>query len=146
MCVRPFQIQVLDSAIQDLRERIAKTRWPCAIEGERWDYGTDFGYMRRLATYWVDQFNWRTQERALNDLPQVVVSLGDQEIHAFHVRSHRADAVPLLLCHGWPGGNTEFAKIAENLANPPDAGIPAFHVVAPAMPGYGFRRISVSRG
>ncbi len=138
MSIMSFSINVHDVELDDLKDRVAKTRWPAAFTDDVWAYGTNIEYMRTLASYWKDEFDWRKQERALNDLAQVTLELDGLQIHAFHIRSHRPDAIPLLLCHGWPGGNVEFAKILPLLVDPQDPYLPAFHVVAPAMPGYGF--------
>jgi pimeloyl-ACP methyl ester carboxylesterase len=138
MMLSPFQIQISDTALADLRARLANTAWPPTVEGTGWSEGTSHEYMREIVRYWQHDFDWRAQERWLNSVAQFRAEIDGFAIHYLHVRSKRPDAVPLLMCHGWPGGNFEFIRVSEMLANPDDSTTPAFHVVAPAMPGYGF--------
>jgi pimeloyl-ACP methyl ester carboxylesterase len=136
--VKPFAIEIADGALADLNRRVRATKWPPVVDGADWFEGTSQSYLRELVKYWAEDFNWRAQERELNSLPQYRWRRNGADIHFFHFRSKRPDAIPLLICHGWPGGNLEFVKIAGALANPTSTAETAFHVVAPAMPGYGF--------
>jgi pimeloyl-ACP methyl ester carboxylesterase len=136
--ISDFRIDVPEAALVNLSDRIRSTRWPDAIDAPDWSYGTDRTYLQKLTRYWADGFDWREREQQLNSFPQFHIELDDLRIHTFHVRSNRSDAIPLLICHGWPGGNTEFINLLQPLANPENTRLPAFHVVAPAMPGYGF--------
>lgn len=142
--VRPYEIAVSAEEVDDLRERLARTRWPAELT-DAWDRGTPVGYARRLAERWRTTFDWRAQEARLNRLPQFVADVDGQRIHGLHVRSTRADATPLLLCHGYPTSCVEFARLAPLLAEP-DGDAPAFHVVAPSMPGYGLSTPPTSHG
>lgn len=136
--MQPFQIYVSEEQLSDLRERLQNTRWPHAIEVSNWSYGTDARYLAGLTEYWQTAFDWRKQERRLNALPQFRADVSGLNIHFIHVVSQRSDAIPLLLCHGWPGGINEFEKVIQPLSNPQSASLPAFHLVIPSMPGYGF--------
>jgi len=139
--IRPFTIAVPDSAIADLQQRLAATRFPDQIPGTGWDYGTDTAYLKELVEYWREDFDWRDQERALNAFDQFVTTIDGVDVHFIHQRSSHPDAMPLLLTHGWPGSIAEFRKIIEPLTQPElHGGNPAdaFHVVAPSLPGFGF--------
>ena len=139
--IRPFQIAVPDAVLDDLRARLVMARLPDQLDGVGWQYGTELEYLTELIEYWRDGFDWREQERRLNEFDQFKTVIDDLDIHFIHQRSPDADALPLIITHGWPGSIAEFAKIIGPLTDPVahggDAG-DAFHVVAPSMPGYGF--------
>jgi pimeloyl-ACP methyl ester carboxylesterase len=135
--VAPFKIAVPDAILADLKERLARTRFPSEIEGSGWDYGTNLAYLRELVTYWRTSFDWRAQERRLNQLPQFTTQIDGLSLHFVHRRSSRTDAVPLVFVHGWPGSIVEVTKIIGPLTEPPPGEV-AFHVVAISLPGYGF--------
>lgn len=137
----PFRIAVPDAVLKDLKERLARTRFPDEIEGSGWDYGTNLGYLKELVSYWRTTFDWRAQERKLNQLPQFKISIDGIDLHFVHQRSSQPQATPLVLIHGWPGSFFEFTKIIGPLAEPARHGgraEDAFHVVAVSLPGYGF--------
>jgi microsomal epoxide hydrolase len=139
--ITPFRIQVPDAVLTDLRERLARTRFPDQIEGAGWSYGTELAYLKELCAYWRDKFDWRAQETALNRFDQFTTTIDGQRLHFVHVRSREPNALPLLITHGWPGSVFEFHKILVALADPAAHGGErgdAFHVVCPSMPGYGF--------
>ncbi len=139
--IEGFEIRVPDAVLADLRERLARTRWPDQIEGSGWDYGTDLAYLKELCAYWRDGFDWRAQEERLNRLAQFRTEIDGQPLHFVHQRSSRADALPLLVLHGWPGSICEFAKIIGPLTEPAAHGgdaRDAFHLICPSLPGYGF--------
>ena len=141
MTVRPFAIETPDAALADLMRRIERTRWPGEIPGSRWDYGAEPDYMRELAGYWRTGFDWRRQERMLNELDQFKAEIDGQEVHFVRVRGRGPNPVPLLLLHGWPSTFFEFYKVIGPLADPAAHGgdpADAFDVVVPSMPGYGF--------
>lgn len=125
--IKPFQIEVPQSDIDDLRRRLAATRWPDELPG----FGMPVAQTRELAEYWRAGYDWRKQEARLNELPQFTTEIDGQTIHFIHLRSKREDALPLLIVHGWPGSIVEFMKVYEPLAE-------NFHVVAPSIPGYAF--------
>lgn len=139
--IRPFRIAVPDAVLTDLNERLARTRFPDEIEGASWDYGTNLAYLKDLVTYWRTKFNWREQERRLNQMPQFKTTIDGVDVHFVHQRASRADATPLVFIHGWPGSFYEVTKVIGPLTNPTAHGgraEDAFHVVALSLPGYGF--------
>ncbi|OZM79304.1 epoxide hydrolase family protein [Pseudonocardia sp. MH-G8] len=141
MEITPFRIDVPRTALDDLRDRLARTRWPRELPGVGWERGTPVGYLRELAEYWRDGFDWRSQERRLNEFPQFTTEIDGQLIHFLHVRSPEPDALPLLVSHGWPSSVVEFEKIIGPLTDPrAHGGNPrqAFHLVVPSLPGFGF--------
>ena len=133
----PFKIAVPDAVLADLKDRLARTRFPSEIEGSGWDYGTNLSYLRELVTFWRTSFDWRAQERKLNQLPQFKTQIDGLDIHFIHQKSSRTDAIPLVFVHGWPGSVLEVTKIIGPLTEPAP-GETAFHVVALSLPGYGF--------
>jgi len=136
----PFTLQVPDAALADLRERLARTRFPDQAPGEPWAYGTDVGWMRDFVAYWRDRFDWRAEEARLNALPQFKVPLHGIDLHYLHVPGRGRDPFPLLLSHGWPGSVFEFLDLIPRLTDPARFGddpADAFTVVAPSLPGYG---------
>ena len=138
--LRPFELKIPDSAIQDLRERLARTRFPDQAPGDPWAYGTDLAWMRELVEYWQTKFNWRAQEARLNAFPQFKVELGGVDIHYLHVQGNGPNPMPLLLSHGWPGSVFEFLVLIPMLTDPARFGgdpADAFTVVAPSLPGFG---------
>jgi pimeloyl-ACP methyl ester carboxylesterase len=142
MSVQPeaFSLNVPDAAIADLRERLARTRFPDQALGEPWAYGTDVAYLRELVEYWRTGFDWRAQEARLNAFPQYKASLHDIDVHFLHVPGQGPDPCPLLLMHGWPGSVFEFLDLIPRLTDPARFGgdpADAFTVVAPSLPGYG---------
>ena len=139
--VRPFTIDVPDAVLDDLQARLDNTRLPDQLDGAGWTYGTDLDYLTGLLAYWRDGFDWRAQERRLNEFDQYKTVINDLDIHFIHQRSAEPDAIPLIITHGWPGSIAEFMKIIGPLTDPVAHGgqaEDAFHVVAPSMPGYGF--------
>jgi microsomal epoxide hydrolase len=136
----PFTLRVPDEALADLRERLARTRFPDQAPGEPWAYGTDVGYMRELVAYWRDGFDWRAQEARLNAFPQYKVPLHGIDLHFLHVPGRGPDPLPLLLSHGWPGSIFEFLDLIPRLTDPArfdSDPADAFTVVAPSLPGFG---------
>jgi microsomal epoxide hydrolase len=147
--VRPFVVAVPDSVLEDLRARLARTRLPDQIPGTGWELGTDLTYLRGLLAYWRDEFDWRTQERALNRLAHFRTAIDGIDLHFVHERSASPDAVPLLLLHGWPGSFVEFVDLVAPLTDPAAHGgspFDAFHVVIPSLPGFGFSTAPRERG
>ncbi|WP_394618809.1 epoxide hydrolase family protein [Lentzea sp. JNUCC 0626] len=139
--MRPFRIDVPDSALDDLRARIAATRWPAAVPGTGWERGVPPEYLRELAKHWSTDFDWRAVEQRLNSHDQFVTEIDGATVHFLHVRSPEPDARPLLLTHGWPGSVIEFLDVIGPLTDPRShGGDPgqAFHLVVPSLPGHGF--------
>lgn len=138
---RPFTVQVQDHELVDLQDRLQHTRWVTDLPNANWDYGTSVSAMRNLCAYWRDGFDWRAQEARINTFPQWTLSLNDLDVHFLHARSPHANAMPLVLTHGWPDSIVRFLDIIPFLTHPLDHGgtaDDAFHIVAPSIPGYGF--------
>jgi pimeloyl-ACP methyl ester carboxylesterase len=139
--IRPFTIDVPDQVLDDLRERLRRTRWPDAEVVDDWSQGVPLAYLQRLCSYWAEEYDWRVREAALNRFDQFVTEIDGVDIHFVHQRSRHTDALPIVLTHGWPGSIVEFHKVIEPLVDPTAYGgtaEQAFHVVAPSLPGYGF--------
>jgi pimeloyl-ACP methyl ester carboxylesterase len=145
--VHPFRIDVPEAELVDLRDRLARTRWPEAEPVDDWSQGIPLAYVQAVAEHWRTAYDWRAREAALNRFPQFRTTLAggvDHDplgIHFLHVRSPQPTAVPLILTHGWPGSTVEFMDVIGPLTDPAAHGgdpADAFHVVAPSLPGYGF--------
>jgi pimeloyl-ACP methyl ester carboxylesterase len=139
--IRPFRIDVPDEDLVDLRERLARTRWPEAETVDDWSQGIPLAYVQDLCSYWATKYDWRATEARLNAFPQFRTELNGLDIHFLHVRSPEPDALPLVITHGWPGSVVEFHKVIGPLTDPVAHGgdaSDAFHVVCPSLPGYGF--------
>lgn len=139
--ITPFTIDVPEGDIEDLKQRLAQTRWPDQIPGTQWRYGAKTDYIRQLCEYWANTYDWRKHEAELNRHAQFTTAIDGHELHFVHVRSEIDNATPLLISHGWPGTIVEFTKIIDPLVNPLAHGgsaEDAFHVVCPSLPGYGF--------
>ena len=137
----PYMVSIPEPALDDLRTRLARTRWIDDLPGSQWRLGVSQPYLRELCDYWRTSFDWRAQEAQLNAFDQHLIEVDGQPIHVVHARSQRSDALPLLLIHGWPGSVFEYIKVFQPLADPTAFGGAArdsFHVVAPSIPGYGF--------
>lgn len=130
--IRPFRIAVSDADLDDLKQRLSRTRWPEPECVDDWTQGIPLSYMRDLAEYWATEYDWRSREAALNRFDHYTTEIDGLDIHFIHQRSTREDAFPLVITHGWPGSIVEFHKVIEPLT---EAG---FHVVCPSLPGYGF--------
>ncbi len=138
--IRPFRIRLPQADLGDLRERLARTRWPDELPGVGWAYGVPLGYLKQLAAYWVDGHDWRTHEANLNQFPQFTTAIDGQPIHFLHVRSPQPQVLPLVVTHGWPGSVVEFVNVIGPLTDPAAHGgdpADAFHLVIPSLPGYG---------
>lgn len=139
--IRPFRIDLPRSDLDDLRDRLARTRWPSELPGQGWSRGVPAEYLRGLAAYWRDGYDWRANEERLNRLPQFTTTIDGANVHFLHVRSPEPDALPLVITHGWPGSFVEFLRILGPLTDPRRHGgdpADAFHVVVPSIPGFGF--------
>ena len=139
--ITPFEVHVEDSVLDDLRQRLALTRWPDQIPGSGWERGADSDYLRALVDYLRDDFDWRAAERVQNTWPQFLTTLDGARVHFFHVRSPHLGARPLLLTHGWPSTPLEFLEVIGPLTDPTAYGgraEDACHVVAPSLPGFGW--------
>ena len=145
----PFLIDVPQADLDDLRDRLARTRWPDQLPEVGWDYGIPLDYVRKLASYWRDRYDWRVHEARLNSFPQFTTTIDRQRVHFLHVRSAAPGALPLIMTHGWPGSVVEFMNVIGPLSDPAAfGGSPddAFHLVIPSIPGYGFSGPTRDRG
>src|SRR5436190_11854352 len=141
MQIRPFTVDVAPTVLDDLRHRLARTRWPDEVDGAGWDYGANLGYMRALVDYWRTSFDWRRQERAMNALPHFRVQVDGIGIHLIHLRGRGPAPMPLLITHGWPSSFVEMLALIPLLADPAAHGADpadAFDVIVPSIPGFGF--------
>ncbi|WP_265523477.1 epoxide hydrolase family protein [Oerskovia flava] len=139
--IRPFRIEVPQAELDDLRERLARTRLPQAAPGDTWDHGTPNHYLRDAVDHWLTAYDWRAEEERLNAVPHLLTEIDGQTFHAVHVRSPHPDATPLLLAHTYPGSFVDYLDMIGPLVDPVAHGgraEDAFHVVVPDAPGYGF--------
>ena len=147
--ISPFSVDIDDAQLQDLRKRLEQTRWPEQETCQDWNQGIPLAYTRELADYWCKDYDWRKFERKLNGWPQFTTAIDGIDIHFIHRRSPRADALPIIISHGWPGSMVEFHKVIDALADPEAHGgraEDAFHVVVPSLPGFGFSGKPVTTG
>lgn len=147
--VLPFRIDVPDAELDDLRRRLAQTRWPREETVSDWSQGVPLEALRGLCDYWREGYDWRRCEALLNGSGQYRTAFDGLGIHFLHIRSPHADALPLLLMHGWPGSILEFRHVFRPLTEPEDFGgskEDAFHLVIPSLPGYAFSDASSSVG
>ena len=146
--IEPFTINVSQDTLDDLQERLQKTRWPDQI-GSPWTYGTDLNYLQDLCDYWMNQYDWRAAEAELNSLDHYKTEIEGRSLHFIHQRSSHQQAMPLLMTHGWPGSIAEFTKIIPMLTQPENYGgkpEDAFHLICPSIPGYGFSSAPIEPG
>lgn len=137
----PFEIRVSAEALDDLRDRLDRARWPDQIPDTGWTRGVPLEYLKRLVEHWRHGYDWTVWQRRLNTFPQFTTMIDGQLIHYLHVRSPEPNAIPLILTHGWPGSIVEFLEVLGPLTDPRRHGgdaADAFHVVAPSLPGFGF--------
>lgn len=147
--ITPFRIDIPDTQLDDLRDRLNRTRWPEREPVDDWSQGIPLGYVQELCRYWADNYDWRKSETRLNAFPQFRTQIDGLGIHFIHVRSPQPDAFPIVLTHGWPGSVVEFHKVIGPLSDPVAHGgeaADAFHVVCPSLPGYGFSDKPVQAG
>ncbi len=149
MNIQPYTVNISDDVLDDLRDRLRRTRWPDELEDVGWDYGSSLAYIRELCEYWANGFDWRAQEAAINELPHYRADVDGLGIHYIHARGTGPDPIPLVITHGWPSTFVEMLKIIPLLSDPANHGADAsdsFDVIAPSMPGYGFSDRPTQRG
>jgi pimeloyl-ACP methyl ester carboxylesterase len=145
----PFRIAVPEASLDDLRERLARTRWPDEVSDAGWEYGANLAYMRELIAYWREGFDWRARERAINAFAHFRAVVDGLGIHFIHERGRGPAPIPLLITHGWPSSFTEMLELIPLLADPAGYGADprdSFDVVVPSVPGFGFSERPVERG
>ena len=147
--VRSSRIEIAERDLVDLRSRLEQTRWSDELTGAGSDYGVPIAYVRRLVEHWLTRYDWRKWEARLNQCSPSETTIDGQRIHFLHVRSREPEAFPLILTHGWPGSVVEFLDVVAPLTDPASHGgrrSDAFHVVIPALPGFGFSGPTRERG
>ncbi len=141
MNIQPFKIAIPQSTLNDLRERLARTRWPDEAEGAGWSYGTNLDYLKSLVAYWQHEYDWRKQEATLNRYTQFRTDLDGLSIHFIHERGKGPNPLPIILTHGWPDSFYRMHKIIPMLTDPESFGgnaADSFDVIVPSIPGFGF--------
>jgi epoxide hydrolase len=147
--IRPFRIEIPQTDLDDLDDRLGRTRWPDELAGVGWSRGVPLGYLKELTEYWQKGYDWRLWEAKLNEFPQFTTTIDAQNIHFLHVRSPEPGALPLIISHGYPSSVVEFLSIVGPLTDPVSHGgvaADAFHMVAPSIPGFGFSTPVVESG
>ena len=140
MRIEPFKVAVAEQVLSDLQTRIRNTRWPDSAPGAPWSQGTDLEWLRSLTDYWADGFDWRAQEQRLGEFAHFRGEIDGVRIHFVHARARSGRGIPLILTHGWPSAFIEYLPLVPLLTDPTGHGIdgPAFDLVIPSLPGYGF--------
>jgi len=149
MSIQSFKIAIPQATLDDLRQRLARTRWPDEVERAGWDYGTNLGYMKELADYWQHEYDWRAQEAMLNSFSHFRADIDGMGVHFIHERGKGPHPMPIILTHGWPGSFCEMLKVIPRLSDPESHGgkaEDAFDVIIPSLPGYGFSDRPTQRG
>lgn len=149
MAIKPYQVNVPQTVLSDLLERLKDTRWPDEVKGSGWSMGTNLDYMRELTDYWQHQYDWRKQEAKLNEFKQFKAEVDGLGIHFIHERGQGPNPIPIVITHGWPGSFFEICKLIPLLTDPASyGGDPAdsFDVIVPSLPGYGFSDRPRERG
>lgn len=147
--VRPFTVTIPDAEIEDLKQRLARTRWPNPETVADWSQGVRLDHAKSLIDYWAREYDWRRFESGLNRFPQFLTTIDGLDIHFIHVKSKHPNAMPLILTHGWPGSIVEFLKVIGPLTDPVAFGgnvDDAFDVVIPSLPGFGFSQKPAETG
>ncbi len=137
----PYRIEIPEAELDDLRRRLAATRWPDPETPDDWSQGVPIEYVKDMCAYWQNEYDWRRRESWLNEMPQFTTEIDGLDFHFLHIRSPQADALPLVMTHGWPGSVIEFSKVIGPLTDPAAHGgsnADAFHLVLPTLPGFGF--------
>jgi pimeloyl-ACP methyl ester carboxylesterase len=147
--VERFKIDVPQAVLDDLSERLDRTRWPSQVPGTGWTYGADTAYLHELADYWQREFDWRAQEKRLNKFEHYRATIDGTRIHFVHAKSRDPNAIPLLLLHGWPSSFVQMLDLIPLLTDPAAHGMPnapSFNVVVASLPGFGFSDIPTKTG
>ncbi|QHW34879.1 epoxide hydrolase [Paenibacillus rhizovicinus] len=147
--IHPFRIHIPQADLDDLKRRLAQTRWFHGTSDSEWKYGVSKDYLKDVLSYWQEGYDWRTHEARLNEYPQYVTTIDGANIHFMHILSPEPDAVPLILTHGFPSSIAEFLDLIDPLTNPRAHGgnqADAFHLVIPSVPGFGFSGANLEAG
>lgn len=149
MAISPFEIAIQEEVLSDLNARLRNSRWPDQIPSTGWDYGTDTGYLKKLIAYWIDGFDWRTQEHHLNSFEHFRADIDGLGVHFIHCKGSGPSPIPLLLLHGWPSSFVQMLRLLPLLTDPESDGsstAPSFSVVCASLPGFGFSDKPAFRG
>jgi pimeloyl-ACP methyl ester carboxylesterase len=149
MKIEPFKINVAKEILDDLRNRLERTRWPDEVDGSGWRYGANLAYIKELADYWLTKFDWRTQERQINSFANYQARVDGLRVHFIHEHGRSPNPIPLLITHGWPSSFVEMLKIIPLLTDPANHGgnpTDSFDVIVPSVPGYGFSERPLQAG
>jgi pimeloyl-ACP methyl ester carboxylesterase len=149
MHIEPFRIGIAQEILDDLRERLERTRWPDEVQQADWRYGANLAYMKALANYWHTKFDWRAQEQRINSFANYQAIVGGLRVHFIHERGKGPNPIPLLITHGWPSSFVEMLKLIPLLTDPSNHGgdaSDAFDVIVPSVPGYGFSERPLQTG
>lgn len=141
--IETFKINIPQSELDDLNERIKKVRWPDEIKNSGWKYGTNLSYIKELADYWHKEFDWRVIEKQINSFPNFITEIDDNKIHFLHIKSKNKNAIPIIITHGWPGSFLEMPKIIPYLTESEDI---SFDLVIPSIIGFGFSDKPIENG
>ena len=139
--IKKFNIEIPQSKLDDLQQRLTLTRWPEKETPDDWTQGIPLSYMKEIHDYWLNDYDWRKHEKEINKFPQFLTTINELDVHFIHFKSPHKNAKPLIITHGWPGSVVEFFKVIERLADPKIDGINAeiaFDVITPSLPGFGF--------
>jgi len=149
MSIQSFTIDIPQAALDDVQDRLARTRWTNELPGVGGDYGVSLEYVKKLVKYWQNGYDWRAWEAKLNAYPQFTTTIDGQTIHFLHIRSPESNATPLILTHGWPMSVVEYLDVIGPLTDPRSHGgdpADAFHLVIPSLPGFGFSGPTTEKG
>ena len=149
MSIQSFKIAIPQESLDDVQDRLARTRWTNELPGVGGGYGVSLEYVKKLVKYWQSGYDWRTWEAKLNAYPQFTTTIEGQNIHFLHVRSPESNATPLILTHGWPMSVVEYLDVIGSLTDPSSHGgdpADAFHLVIPSLPGFGFSGPTTQKG
>jgi pimeloyl-ACP methyl ester carboxylesterase len=149
MQIDRFQISIPQKILDDLRERLERTRWPDEVQDAEWRYGANLEYMKDLANYWLTKFDWRAQEQRINSFANYQADIDSLHIHFIHERGKGPNPIPILITHGWPSSFVEMLKLVPLLTDPANHGGDAsdsFDVIVPSVPGYGFSERPLQAG
>lgn len=141
--IENFNINVAQSELEDLKERIRKVRWPDELENSEWQFGTSLSYIKELSKYWEQEFDWRKVEKKVNSYPNFITEIDNCKIHFLHIKSQQKNAIPILITHGWPGSFLEMLKIIPHLTDSEEV---SFDLVIPSIIGFGFSGKSTKKG
>lgn len=141
--IEKFKVNIPQSELDDLNDRIKKVRWPDEIKNSDWKYGTSLSYIKELADYWLEEFDWRIIEKEINSFPNFIADVDGNQIHFLHIKSNKKNAIPIIITHGWPGSFLEMLKIIPHLTESEES---PFDLVIPSIIGFGFSKKPTENG